>query len=552
MLDALTGLRFVAAFAVFLFHSSERFHIDSWKLGTLGSAAVAFFFVLSGFILTYVYGETLKRDSLRGFFVARFARIWPVHVATLVLFILVLRGESFPVDGWEVVSMIQQLFLLQTWSSNLEDVLQLNGVSWSISVEFLFYALFPFLCFLSRKSLLKVWALIALASLGALALAELWVRRDPEALAQAKTIFHFAPPTRLFEFTTGIVAARWFGVVGNPKRRIVLDTTLEVGALALAFGAFWVVNYTPALYTVDQWLGARVLNAYLCHGPAYALPFAVVIVVFARSQGLIARLMALPGLVYLGEISYAFYMVHSIVLVAVVRFTSSIAADWQLGLLVSLAMTLAASVLLHEGIELPFRDFFTKLLTKRPKEALPALGRGALSFVRNVAVLGSIAVITLTPKGIGRVERMRGAVLAEQHVARSTPRLRDITFAGEARVLGVVTERGPNAIELTVVYEPLPDACRQLFLHISDSAGNLVRQANFKIAPMLDGKGRELRIATASLPKSELEGAATLGIGFWSQKAGAARADRGPLSMGGHRLDVFGIPKRKRGAATRE
>ena len=141
MLDALTGLRFVAAFAVFLFHSRERFHVDSWRLGTLGSAAVAFFFVLSGFILTYVYGETLKRDALRGFFVARFARIWPVHVATLVLFIVVLRGESIPVDGWEVVSTIQQLFLLQTWSSNLEDVLQLNGVSWSISVEFLFYAL---------------------------------------------------------------------------------------------------------------------------------------------------------------------------------------------------------------------------------------------------------------------------------------------------------------------------------------------------------------------------------------------------------------------------
>ena len=552
MLDALTGLRFVAAFAVFLFHSRERFQIDSWKLGTLGSAAVAFFFVLSGFILTYVYGESLTRESLRNFFVARFARIWPVHVATLLLFIVVLRGRSFPVDGSEALSAVRQLFLLQTWSSSLEGVLQLNGVSWSISVEFLFYALFPFLCLLTRRSLLKVYALVVLGTAAALALAEVWVRLDPEALPQARTIFHFAPPTRLFEFTTGIVAARWFGAAAGARRSVVFDTALELGVLALACGAFWIVNYTPALYRLDQALGSRVLSGYLNHGPAYALPFTAVIVVFARSRGLVARVLSLPGFVYLGEISYAFYMVHSIVLVAIVRYAGAIASDWQLGLLASLAMTLAASALLHEGIELPFRDFFTKLLTKRAKDALPALGRGTLAFTRNVAVLGSIAVLVLTPVGIGRVSRIRGSVLALEHVARSTPRLRDITFAGEARVLGVVTERQAERLELTVVYEPLPDARRQLFLHISDSAGNVVRQGSFNVVSVSDEAGRELRLATASLPKSQLEGAAMLGIGFWSQASGAARADRGPLSMGGHRLDVLGLSTRRRRVASEE
>ncbi|NUP95453.1 MAG: acyltransferase [Planctomycetaceae bacterium] len=552
MLDALTGLRFVAAFAVFLFHSREKFHIDSWKLGSLGSCAVAFFFVLSGFILTYVYGESLKRESLRGFFVARFARIWPVHIATLVLFVVVMRRGTFPADGSEVLSALKQAFLLQTWSTDLTSVLQLNGVSWSISVEFLFYALFPFLCFLSRKALLKAYALIALGSVLALAVAEFWVRQDPAALEGARTVFHFAPPTRLFEFTTGIVAARWFAVAGATRRNVALDTLLEVAVLALAFGAFWAINYTPTIYTIEQALGTRVLSTYLVHGPAYALPFTAVIVVFARSRGLVARALSLPGCVYLGEISYAFYMVHSIVLLAVVRYGGAITSDWQLGLLASLAMTLAASALLHEGIELPFRDFFSKLLTKRGKEALPALARGQVAFLRNVTVFGSIAVLVLTPVGIGRVSRLRGAVLAESHVARSTPRLRDVTFAGEARVLGVVTERHDNSLELTVVYERLPEARRDLFLHISDASGNPVRQGSFKVSSVGDEKGRDVYIATATLAKSQLEGATTLGIGFWSQANGAARADRGPLSMAGHRLDVFGVGQRKRRAPAEE
>ncbi|MCY3001818.1 MAG: acyltransferase [Planctomycetota bacterium] len=548
MLDALTGLRFIAAFAVFMFHSKERFHVDSWKLGSLGSSAVAFFFVLSGFILTYVYGDTLSRDKLRAFFVARFARIWPVHAVTLVLFIWIFRGASFPVDGREVVSLVQQALLLQTWSVEQAQIFQFNGVSWSISVEFFFYALFPFVCFLSRKAFLRAYGLVALGTILMLVVAEVWVRQVPGVLPQALTVFHLGPPTRLFEFMTGIAAARWFAVAANARRNVALDTSLEVGSLALAAGAFYVANFTPTLYVIDSWFGAAVMKSYLCHGPVYALPFAAVVVVFARSRGLLARLFSLPGFVYLGEISYAFYMVHSIVILAVVRFGGSIAADWQLGILASFALTLAASTILHEGVELPFRDAFTRLLMGRPKEALPSLGRGLGGFARNSAALASVVLLVVAPIGIARVSAIRTTVVASECIGRTLPRLRDITFENEARILGVGTRRKSEGLELSLVLEPLPKARRDLFLHISDGAGNVLRQSHFTFTPLRDERGRELQLASALLTKAELEGATTLGVGFWSKEAGAAGADRGPLSMGGHRLDVYRIGGRRMSA----
>ena len=75
-LNALTSLRFFAAFVVMLHH------FISGSLGFAGAAhGVAFFFVLSGFILTSNYPHLSTWQDRRSFLLARFARIWPAHVA---------------------------------------------------------------------------------------------------------------------------------------------------------------------------------------------------------------------------------------------------------------------------------------------------------------------------------------------------------------------------------------------------------------------------------------------------------------------------------------
>src|ERR1039458_4042522 len=90
-INALTSLRFFAAFAVVVYHMRD-YSLAGLRGGPLEKArlAVDLFFVLSGFILAHVYGAafTEKRSSLRAFFVARLARIYPAHLAMMIVFLL--------------------------------------------------------------------------------------------------------------------------------------------------------------------------------------------------------------------------------------------------------------------------------------------------------------------------------------------------------------------------------------------------------------------------------------------------------------------------------
>src|SRR5882724_4066312 len=82
-IHALTGLRFVAALMVFLFHASPQHFCE-------GFAGVAFFYVLSGFILTHNYRRNLRNlrwQEVRNFYACRLARIYPVHVLTFIAII---------------------------------------------------------------------------------------------------------------------------------------------------------------------------------------------------------------------------------------------------------------------------------------------------------------------------------------------------------------------------------------------------------------------------------------------------------------------------------
>ena len=83
-LDALTGLRALAALAVFAQHFMRIMEIKV-NLGPIGGIAVSFFFVLSGFILVYVYKGRLTSSTTPKFYFTRFARIWPLHIACLLL-----------------------------------------------------------------------------------------------------------------------------------------------------------------------------------------------------------------------------------------------------------------------------------------------------------------------------------------------------------------------------------------------------------------------------------------------------------------------------------
>jgi peptidoglycan/LPS O-acetylase OafA/YrhL len=190
-LPALTSLRFFAAFHVVIFHLQAMKIVQgpAWyeKLASVGYVGVSFFFVLSGFILVYTYaGRTL---SLKDFWRARFARIYPAYAFSLLFtapwfFIAVLKFD-IPFFAWPKAHLKLAaglvVTLLQAWVP--PAALTWNPVAWSLSVEAFFYLLFPFLLLLLiRRSLPQLLLIAAAAWLASLTFSTTYVVLNPDHL----------------------------------------------------------------------------------------------------------------------------------------------------------------------------------------------------------------------------------------------------------------------------------------------------------------------------------------------------------------------------------
>ncbi|PYM82666.1 MAG: hypothetical protein DME13_17165, partial [Candidatus Rokuibacteriota bacterium] len=213
-LPSLTGIRFYAALFIYLAHiraipGMKAFIGAPWLIDA-GHIGVSFFFVLSGFILTYNYAD-LFRDGVSardyGRFVwDRLTKIYPVHfLATVVVLPISILSPRLQID-WRAVPI--HLGLLQClWPSTVPSFYeQLNVPSWSISCEWFFYVLAPvtiFLAFGHRRQWVALAAMAAyLCGLGIM----LWQGDD----ATRDYFLTYFAPTRFAEFMVGVFLARLF------------------------------------------------------------------------------------------------------------------------------------------------------------------------------------------------------------------------------------------------------------------------------------------------------------------------------------------------------
>ncbi|MEM9410398.1 MAG: acyltransferase, partial [Planctomycetota bacterium] len=161
---ALTGLRGIAAVWVLLLHFGDELTTFAPAFGCLepfyskGHHGVDLFFVLSGLIITYVYQRVESWDVENGvdFIVKRLARIYPVHLATLLflaLMVTLASAAGIQLGGdYSVGEFFIHLFLLHGFQTELSW----NYPSWSISSEFFAYVvIFPISCWLSNLQVVK-------------------------------------------------------------------------------------------------------------------------------------------------------------------------------------------------------------------------------------------------------------------------------------------------------------------------------------------------------------------------------------------------------------
>ncbi|MFG2022842.1 acyltransferase family protein [Streptomyces sp. NPDC048825] len=349
-LPSLTGLRFIAAALVFAFHSSltnfplspfadeDVAHGYEWLFSKAGWMGVSFFFILSGFVLTW---SARGSDTLTSFWRRRLLKIYPNHVVVWALAMLLFAAQFTPPSAW-----VPNLFLIHSWFPQHDTFISVNLPSWSLCSELLFYLLFPFFLKLVRKIPVRqlwLWAgAMVVGMIGIQLVVQFLLPSSPQtpekyplSVVQWWFAYNF-PPVRLFEFLLGMITAR--AVLAGRWIRLPLGAA---GALvALSYAAALAAPWLYGLYAVT------------------AIPLALLIVSVAQVDTA-GRRTALRSraAIWLGEISFGFYVIHYVVMYVV---RTMIMDEGRVGTLAGFAVlavifgvSMVGGWLLYIGVERP-------------------------------------------------------------------------------------------------------------------------------------------------------------------------------------------------------
>jgi peptidoglycan/LPS O-acetylase OafA/YrhL len=282
-----TTLRGIAATLVFVVHLHYGVFMESFWF--LSPYPVDLFFVLSGFILNWVYLGTGKPIHWGQYFWARAGRILPLYYLTLLvcLPLTVICSNEKPLAAWPT-DLLLNLSLL----SGVFNTLTFNGPAWSIGVEYFCYLLvFPVLVALLRLSL-RSWLLIAISVIGILILSRGLVICHRGSLFQDAPGFLSNPFLQrgILGFTIGFLLCTIFLKVRNclwPARLVKTATCFFLVLLFLALSkaipphmALYIMPFLVFFTAFDaglvancfkfrplQWLGTRSYSIYLWHQP---------------------------------------------------------------------------------------------------------------------------------------------------------------------------------------------------------------------------------------------------------------------------------------------
>lgn len=358
-LDALTGLRWWAAFVVFLFHMRVFAPLPGpiTQVFDYGYFGVTFFFVLSGFVLTWSARPDVRTST---FYWRRFARIWPAHMVALVLAIPVFYTLAAVPEGsflkpFDLGIILLSVVLIQAWWSNPLVIYSGNPAAWTLTCEALFYALHPWISRVLIPMAKRGALILAIGAVAAAFAYRVGVIVWPESVLPLVPL----PVQRVPEFILGMglawaMRSGWLprihplvgiGSMGAVIAAVLLATKAPVGSL---------ITYLPAfsneLFTV-------------------ACGLAIISLASASLRGKRRSRFESPVQVKLGEWSFAFYLVHATFIYLALRiFGYQEPSWWNLfwfaGLL---AVDMVAAWALHSFVERPAEKRMRRWKDRRDK-----------------------------------------------------------------------------------------------------------------------------------------------------------------------------------------
>lgn len=315
-LAPLTTLRFFAAAAIVSFHFEEHCGFIN-KYITRLDTAVSFFFILSGFILTYVYPSLNNASEIKKFYVARIARIWPAHLFFFTL-VCLLTFFGLTINIGNIKTGILNVFLIQSWVPIGKSYFSFNSPSWSISTELFFYLCFPFI--INNWTKTWPWKILGFLSIplffmGLSTYLQIPDKYTHESLVTGHGLLIINPLSRIVEFSFGMLGAhlwlkyrKWFEI--NKTYASLLEIISIVFVLINVKYypniCSFILKYIPKVihYGFEIWVDTGVLAS---------LSFVLLIMTFASGKGVLSSLFSFPLGVLLGEISFSIYLFHQII-----------------------------------------------------------------------------------------------------------------------------------------------------------------------------------------------------------------------------------------------
>ncbi len=312
----LNGLRFIAAFLVIIHHLEQMLWVlgkshywDNLIIKTIGGLGVTLFFVLSGFLITYLLlaeEKTTKKISIKQFYIRRILRIWPLYFTIILASFFIfphIKILEFPALMAKVnthfwmyfvmfVLFLPNLVLFGFWV-----VLPYGSQSWSVGVEEQFYFIWPILMKFVKNKLVLLISVI---------------------------LIYFAIKYPIFLFIKNFIG--W-----NNKTHLVASFFNSFQIYSMAIGGifaymafhknaffekyvlrkfvFWIALITTITCIL---LSLKILTV------VYSFLFGIIIYNLACNKGL-KNALEVKSLNYLGKISYGLYMYHPLAIMLIIN-----------------------------------------------------------------------------------------------------------------------------------------------------------------------------------------------------------------------------------------
>lgn len=398
----LTGLRFVAAFCILLAHT---FHWLCYSLDPipyavtvvmrLAAIAMPLFFVLSGFVIHYNYGnffvEGIKKKYFK-FVWIRLARLYPLYIVCILLSIscfyfgyrpnAVMCETDYLASKFPYFITLTQSCFFQTYQNTHHFSQILLGISWSVSTEFFFYLCYPFLAYgiLNRLTMPKLFfTLILYFSMAYTLLYGMYNNTQMLAesavslgLANEKTrsvflywLTYLSPYIRILEFMTGCLAAHFVVLLRDMNLPRPLTSLLHCVAISTCLFILYLVYYGPPF--IDPGLFSYMRVNFLLALPIFIL---LCLIGFLNRSGVTIWLFSNKIFVRLGEISYSLYLMQAFTISAIMIFgpqpanqhpNTYIVLVYIIRCLAALMLTIVVSFISYRFIEKPGKIFLRTL-----------------------------------------------------------------------------------------------------------------------------------------------------------------------------------------------